>query len=322
MTTLTDRYVWAATRSVPDSQRTDLERELRERIGDATDALVETGRAPGDAERMALVELGDPAALAASYVDRPLQLIGPRYYLTWWRLMKTLYSVVLPIAVAAVAFAQVLSGAQVGEVIGSAIGVGISIAVHLGFWTTLAFAVLERSPAKGADLVWTPDLLPPLPELSRPGRRSELIGSLVFLGIFAVVIVWQHFGLPWVDALETIPLLDPDLWTFWIPYFLVLIVLEMLFAIAIYAWGWNWWLAAANLVLNVAFTVPALWLFTTGQLINPEALEAMGWPWGDAGEVIVPLIVVVVVGVAVWDVIDGVIKTVRAHGAGRVAAAA
>ena len=322
MTTLTDRYVWAATRSVPDSQRTDLERELRERIGDATDALVETGRAPGDAERMALVELGDPAALAASYVDRPLLLIGPRFYLTWWRLMKMLYSVVLPIAVAAVAFAQVLSGADVGEVIGSAIGVGISIAVHLGFWTTLAFAVLERSPGKGADLVWTPDLLPPLPELSRPGRRSELIGSLVFLGIFAVVIVWQQFGLPWVDALEAIPLLDPDLWTFWIPYFLVLIVLEMLFAIAIYAWGWNWWLAAANLVLNVAFTVPAVWLFTTGQLINPEALEAMGWPWGDAGDVIVPLIVVVVVGVAVWDVIDGVIKTVRARGAGRAAAAA
>jgi hypothetical protein len=322
MTTLTDRYVWAATRSVPDSQRTDLERELRERIGDATDALVETGRAPGDAERMALVELGDPAALAASYVDRPLQLIGPRYYLTWWRLMKMLYSVVLPIAVGAVVLAQLLSGADVGDVIGNAIAVALSLAVHLGFWTTLVFALLERSPGKGADLVWTPDQLPQLPELSRPGRRGELIGSLVFLGIFALVIVWQQFGLPWVGALEAIPLLDPDLWSFWIPYFLVLIVLEMLFAIAIYAWGWNWWLAAANLVLNVAFVVPAVWLFTTGQLINPDALEAMGWPWGDAGEVIVPAIVVVVIGVAVWDVIDGVIKTVRARGAGQVAAAA
>ena len=316
MTTLTDRYVWAAMHSVPEAQRTDLDRELRERIGDATDALVETGRAPADAERMALVELGDPAALAASYVDRPLQLIGPRYYLAWWRLLKLLYSVVLPIAVAAVAFAQLLSGAGVGDVIGSAIEVGFSIAVNLGFWTTLAFAVLERSPGKGADLAWTPDLLPQLPELSRPGRRSELIGSLVFLGIFALVLVWQHFGLPWVGALEAIPLLDPDLWSFWMPYFLVLIVLEMLFAIAIYAWGWNWWLAAANLVLNVAFVVPAVWLFTTGQLINPEALDAMGWPWGDAGDVIVPVIVVVVIGVALWDVVDGVIKTVRGSRAG------
>lgn len=316
MTTMTDRYVWAATRSVPEAQRADLERELRERIGDATDALVETGRAPDDAERMALVELGDPAALAASYVDRPLQLIGPRYYLTWWRLLKLLYSVVLPIAVAAVAFAELISGADVGEVIGSAVAVGFALAVHLGFWTTLAFAVLERSPGKGADLTWTPDLLPQLPELSRPGRRSELIGSLVFLGIFALVLVWQHFGVPWVGALEAIPLLDPELWSFWIPYFLVLIVLEMLFAIAIYVWGWNWWLVAANLVLNVAFVVPALWLFTTGQLINPEALDAMGWPWGDAGQVIVPMIVVLVVAVAIWDVIDGIVKTVRGSRAG------
>ncbi|WP_159605130.1 permease prefix domain 1-containing protein [Agromyces humi] len=316
MTTLTDRYVWAAARTLPEAQRAEFERELRERIGDASDALVDTGRAPADAERMALVELGDPAALAASYVDRPLQLIGPRYYLTWWRLLKLLYSVVLPIAVAAVVLAQLLSGADVGDVIGNAIAVALSLAVHLGFWTTLAFAVLERSPGKGADLAWTPDMLPQLPELSRPGRRSELIGSLAFLGIFALVIVWQQFGLPWVDALETIPLLDPDLWSFWIPYFLVLILLEMLFAIAIYAWGWNWWLAVANLALNVAFVVPALWLFTTGQLINPEALEAMGWPWGDAGEVTATVIVVVVIGVAVWDVIDGVIKTVRGSRAG------
>ena len=86
----------------------------------------------------------------------------------------------------------------------------------------------------------------------------------------------------------------------------------MLFAIAIYAWGWNWWLAAVNLVLNVAFTVPALWLFITGQLINPEALDAMGWPWdADSEWVVTVLIVIGVVGVAVWDVIDGVIKTVR-----------
>ena len=320
MTTLTDRYVWAAARTLPEAQRAEFERELRERIGDATDALVDTGRAPGDAERMALVELGDPAALAASYVDRPLQLIGPRYYLTWWRLVKLLYSVVLPIAVAAVVLAQLLSGAEAGDVIGNAIAVGLSLAVHLGFWTTLVFAVLERSPGKGADLAWTPDMLPQLPELSRPGRRGELIGSLVFLGIFALVIVWQQFGLPWVDALETIPLLDPDLWSFWIPYFLVLIVLEMLFAIAIYAWGWNWWLVVANLALNVAFVVPAVWLFTTGQLMNPEALDAMGWPWGDAGEVIVPVIVVVVIGIAVWDVIDGVIKTVRGSRAGAMPA--
>ncbi|AWB95985.1 hypothetical protein DCE93_10170 [Agromyces badenianii] len=315
MTTLTDRYVWAAARTLPETQRADFGRELRERIGDSTDALVETGRTRADAERMALVELGDPAALAASYIDRPLQLIGPRYYLAWWRLLKLLYTVVLPIAVAAVAFGQVLGQEPVGQIIGSTVAAAIGIAVHLGFWTTLVFAVLERSPGRDAEIPWTIDMLPEVRDAGRSSRTADLVASLVFLGLFAAFIVWQQFGLPWAAVAEGVPLLNPQLWSFWLPYFLVLIVLEMLFAIAIYAWGWNWWLAGANFVLNVAFTVPALWLFTTGQLMNPDALEAIGWPWDvDSEWVVTTLIVVAVVGIAIWDVIDGVIKTVRGRG--------
>ena len=63
--------------------------------------------------------------------------------------------------------------------------------------------------------------------------------------------------------------------------------------------------------------MPALWLFATGRLFNPAALDAIGWPWGDAGEVIVPLVVVLVLVGAAWDMVDGVVKTVRARGASR-----
>ncbi|HEY9323543.1 MAG TPA: permease prefix domain 1-containing protein [Agromyces sp.] len=324
MTSLTDRYVWAAARTLPETQRAEFDRELRERIGDATDALVETGSSPADAERAALTELGDPAALAAQYIDRPLQLIGPRYYLMWWRLLKLLYSIVLPIGAAGVLLGQLLSGADIGEAIGATVATAISIAVHLGFWTTLVFAVLERTTAEasqpGTVTVWTLDMLPALPEPAKTSRLGELIGSLVFLGIFAAAIVWQQFGVVFHDGVrESIPLLEPALWSFWLPYFLALIALEILFAIGLYAWGWNWWLAGANLVLNVAFTVPALWLFLTGQLISDEALEAMQWPWGDSGPVVVATIVVVVIGVAAWDVIDGAIKAWRATRARRAA---
>ncbi|MDR6904732.1 hypothetical protein J2X63_000418 [Agromyces sp. 3263] len=316
MTTLTDRYVWAAARSVPEAQRTELERELRERIGDETDALVEGGRSPIDAERAALTELGDPVALAARYVDRPLQLIGPRYFLVWWRLLKLLLAVVLPFAALGIAIAKAVAGADIGEIIGSAIGLTISVAVHIGFWTTLIFAVLERTPApagrRGIDAPWTLDMLPALPEPAKASRRGELIGSVVMLVVFAGLIVLQQFGVPWIDDLESVPLLDPALWSFWLPYFLGLIVLEILFAFALYAWGWNWWLAGANLVLNVAFAVPALWLFLTGQLLNPAALDAMDWPWGQSGPIIVAIIVVVVIAAAAWDVVDGGIKAWRA----------
>jgi hypothetical protein len=99
-------------------------------------------------------------------------------------------------------------------------------------------------------------------------------------------------------------------------------VLELLFAGAVYAWGWNWWLVGANVVLNIAFAVPALWLFTTGQLVNEAYLDAAGWPWGEAGGIIVRVIAVLIVVIPVWDVIDGVIKAARARPAARVSAAA
>ena len=93
-TTLTDRYVAAAMRTVPEKQRDDLGAELRASIDDQIDARVENGEPHGDAERAVLTELGDPDKLAAGYTDRPLYLIGPRYYLDWWRLLKLLLWIV------------------------------------------------------------------------------------------------------------------------------------------------------------------------------------------------------------------------------------
>ena len=321
MTTLTDRYVWAAGRSVPESQRAEFDRELRERIGDASDALVEAGSSPAAAEVAALTDLGEPAALAASYVDRPLQLIGPRYFLTWWRLLKLLLAVVAPIATAGVMLAKLLSGASVGDAIGEAIATGFSVAVNLGFWTTLVFAIIERSPSSPPVSTWAPEQLPQIPDAGRSHRLSDLIASTVFLVFFAGAIVWQQFFSVYTDdAGQPIPLLDPALWSFWLPYFLGLIVLELLFAGAVYAWGWNWWLVGANVVLNVAFAVPALWLFTTGQLVNEAYLDAAGWPWGEAGGIIVTVFAVLIVVIPVWDVIDGVIRATRASSARRCGA--
>ena len=93
-TSLTDRYVDAAMRTVPENQRDDLAAELRASIDDQVEARVEQGDARDAAERAVLTDLGDPEKLAAQYTDRPLWLVGPRYYLTWWRLTKLLWAIV------------------------------------------------------------------------------------------------------------------------------------------------------------------------------------------------------------------------------------
>ena len=58
--TLTDRYVEATLRRLPEGQRPDIERELRASIADAVDGRVEAGRRTGRCGAAVLTELGDP----------------------------------------------------------------------------------------------------------------------------------------------------------------------------------------------------------------------------------------------------------------------
>ena len=93
-TTLTERYITATIRSLPATAQADVRAELEASIADAVEARVEQGEPREAAEHAVLTELGDPGVLAAGYADRPLHLIGPRYFLVWWRLLKLLLWIV------------------------------------------------------------------------------------------------------------------------------------------------------------------------------------------------------------------------------------
>ncbi|MGV0108706.1 permease prefix domain 1-containing protein [Arthrobacter sp. CP30] len=316
MTSLTDRYIWAAVRTVPESERPDLELDIRDLIEGAVEARTATRHDPAAAERDALSELGDPERLAADYVDRPLTLIGPRYYLDWLRILRTVLLIVVPLATVAVLVVQLLTTGSIGGAIGSAVSTAITATVHIGFWTTLLFVVLERSGTTDGTMEWTVDRLPDLPDHDRSARLPEFIASLVFLGLFAGAIVWQQLrSVVRDEAGGAVPLLDPALWSFWIPWFLGLIAAEALFALRVYRRGWSWWSAVVNLVLGLAFAVPALLLWAGGRVLNPAFTDAVGWDpavaagggWTAGG-----IVVAAVVIIAAWDVADGFLRAHRA----------
>jgi len=314
-TTLTDRYVWAVVRTQPEAARADLEAELRERIADAIDARLADGVQEDVVERVVLTELGDPDRLAASYSDRPLQLIGPRYYLAWRRLLRLLLWIVLPIVAVAVPMGQVIGGEPVGTIVWGAIWIPFTVGIHLCFWVTLVFAILDRMPQRIEGVgEWSPEQLPELPTSQQRMSRGELTASLVFLPLVAVTLVWQQFN-PFVRDAEgaPIPALDPALWTFWLPYLLVLMTAEVVFAIALHRrGGWDWGFAIVNVLLNAAFAVPALWLLTTGQLVNPAFVEAVAPDVeADSWRVVTVVLVFVFGALAAWDTIDGFLKLRR-----------
>src|SRR5690606_37564303 len=229
---------------------------------------VEQGESRDVAERAVLTELGDPAILAAGYADRPLHLIGPRYFLTWWRLLKLLLWIVPICAMGGVAVAEILANATIGEVIGEAMVVGITVIVHVSFWVTLVFVILERT---GADtgVRWDVDQLPE-PQPDGVGR-SDMIGSLVFLGLAAGAVLWDALRGFVRDDGEALPILNPELWPWWMLGLLLIMVAEAAVAIGVHlARRWTVGFAVMNTVLALAFAVPAMYLLLTGQIVNPE----------------------------------------------------
>lgn len=322
--TLTERYIGATIRSLRPETQDDVRAELEASIADAVEARLDQGESPDAAERAVLTELGDPGLLAAGYADRPLQLIGPKYYLTWWRLLRLLLWIVPTFAAAGVALAKILEFATIGETIGAVVVAVITSIVHVGFWTTLVFALLERT-ATDPGTTWNVDQLPE--PVERGAGRSEVIGSLIFLALAAGAILWDALRGFVRDDGAPVPILDPALWPVGMSVLLVLMLAELALAIAIYRRGrWTVGAAIVNTVLAIAFVVPATYLLVSGELVNPAFLQylavehASEMAQADAGaaeqggvlRILSVILGVVIVGSGIWDVVDGWIKTARA----------
>lgn len=305
--TLTERYISAVVKSLQESQD-DVRAELEASIAEDVEGRVGQGEDREDAERAVLTELGDPAVLAAGYADRPMHLIGPRYYVMWWRLLKLLLIIVPTVVAGGSVFGQLIAGTGPGTIIGQTVLAVMMSALHVAFWVTLSFVILERS---GADLGmrWTLDDLPD-PRPTSTGRGEPIV-ELVFLLVFAAVILWDALrGLVPIGG-ETLSILNPDLWPWWIAVLYGLIALQAAFALTVYLRRrWTLALAVLNAVLAGLFMAWVLVLLVHGELINPEIVTVLqeNRVDDDALHVLAVLIGFGSAALAVWEVIDGGLK--------------
>jgi hypothetical protein len=314
MNDLAERYVQAVLRAVPSSQRADLEREIRALVADAIEAKAgETGSNATDAERAALADLGDPALLAGRYTGRTAYLIGPSVYPEWRRILSILLPIIVPVIGAVVLAANLLGGSTVGEAIVDGGSTAFNVAVQTLFWFTVVFAVIERTSGSTTlePQPWSPDSLPEL-ESDGATSTSDFIGTVVANVLLLVGLLVVQLRSPIVIDGANVPLFDPALWSFWLPWFIVVTLLEIGLAVAIYARRrWTYGYAIANALLGAAFAIPAVYLLANGLLFNPVIVDAIteaGGTWLEATTVITG---VVIVGIVVFDAIDGFRKVHR-----------
>ncbi|NLU65510.1 hypothetical protein HCA61_25105 [Rhodococcus sp. HNM0563] len=313
--TLTDRYVATTLRRIPGDKRDDIDRELRGSIADAVDARVESGADPVDAETEVLTELGDPDRLAAEYLERPLYLIGPGLYLDWRRLLSVLLWIA-PIPGVVVLVVDLLDGASSGEAVASGIWTAAVVALQIAFWTTLVFAVLERNGHRRGNLTgeWTVERLPEA-DTNRRVSLGDTVWTIAFLVVgLAVLFLQRNYSAYRYPDGSSIPILDPDLWSFWLPALIAVLVLSAVFEVVKYAVGhWTVTLAVVNTVLNLLFTIPLVWLASIDRLFQPDYFEAAFGDTGDSMRVANTIVIVVAIGVAVWEIGEGWWKVLRSR---------
>ncbi|MEU7892443.1 permease prefix domain 1-containing protein [Nonomuraea sp. NPDC049152] len=310
--TLTDRYVEAALHRLPERQRPDIEKELRASIADAVDDRLDAGSDPAEAELAVLTELGDPARLAAGYADRPLQLIGPALYLDYTRLLTALLATVVPAVAAAVGLVRTLQGGTALPVIGDTVGAAFTAAVHLAFWTTLVFAIIERTSAPRRTPIrpWTPAALPEPP--SRRARYGELVTETVLFVLITTFVLLSPVVSTETDAHgEPIGVLSPWLWETGVVYlFLALVVATLAFSFVRYYARWSVPVAVTGSIADLAAAIMLIWLAATHRVLNPAFVQAAGWPssvpqWIDTG------LVVLSVGTLIHIVTQGISRALR-----------
>lgn len=311
---MTDRYVSAALRGVREEQRSDVGAELRGSIADAIDAKVEQGEPADLAEREVLTDLGDPARLAAEYSGRPLHLIGPAFYPEYIRLLKLLEAIVVPTIAVVVGMASAMASADPTQAVLTALSAAFSVGIQLAFWVTVVFAIMERSGAEArrSTTAWDVNDLPAVPD--RRVGLGETVVSITALVFVIWLLVWQPgYQATLAVGGASIAILNPALSSFWIPFLVGVLLASIALEVVKYRIGsWTLPLATTNTVLSLAFAVPAIWLVTTGQLLNPEFLSAVSI--GEFPELVtaIPSLIAWIIAIAsVVDISEGWWKVLR-----------
>ena len=132
------------------------------------------------------------------------------------------------------------------------------------------------------------------------------MASVVFLVLVALALVWQQTSSPVTSDGESVPVLDPALWSGWIPWLLLVLAAQAVVAVLVYRRGrWSRGLALANIALDLAFAVPLLLLLRAGSLFNPAFVDVLvEGGWADAERDLNLSTAIGVVVVLVWSVVE------------------
>ena len=315
-----DRYIHEVQRRIPEKQRHDIGKEMRSTIED----MLPQNPNEHDVKNV-LNELGNPAKLASHFNERPMYLIGPRYFDLYHTLFKMIAPIALIISLISL-FGQYFGPlseevnfpSMIGSLILDGILIIIDVAIQLFFWLTFIFTVMERlSPRSEEPLTtsfreWTADDLKHvgLSSAQPPFSKFYILVRLCWLAIWATVYFnANHLIGVYEYGKLTIPVFNQNILQSYWPLVVLVIVGELitLFVKALEE-KWTGKVAMLQIGLEIITTVIFVFIITRAKLFNPEFAPFMASIFNTTATDLMNLIIfgaiavsILATGLAVYD---------------------
>ncbi|MFD1850928.1 HAAS signaling domain-containing protein [Oceanobacillus bengalensis] len=328
-----ERYIYAVTQKLPQSQREDIAVELRGLIEDMIEERVQDKEAMEKDVEEVLMELGNPRNLAQKYRGTKKFLIGPELFDSYILVLKiVLISVAFTMAISFLIQIIIEPISILDHFIDLIVSTVTAIPMAFG-WTTFGFALAERfGEINQVDLQmdkdWKPSDLAPIPDPKGRIKRGDPIAGIIFYVFFIVFFSFStnYFGI-WIfnDGYRgTIPFINEEVNNI----YLLLIILILLFGVLkeslklIYG-KWTSQLVLFSAIVNFISFIAVVLLISEPGFWNPDLMNGLVQQdvlieGSEAYEIVTTIWqettkwmpILVAIGL-VWDVIDGVIKVKR-----------
>ncbi|MGE8207311.1 HAAS signaling domain-containing protein [Heyndrickxia sp. NPDC080065] len=293
-------YIQEVSRRLPEKNRGDIALELRSTIED----MLPENYSEEDVKAV-LEKLGNPVTLASGYRERPMYLIGPRYFDVYVTLLKMILpiaaviSLITMIAKYVIGFSEeqldlnfVLShiGEGISRIISDGIQVFFEVGIQVFFWLTLVFAILERTD-KGKDKQpltaslkkWTPDDLKNISYIPKKKAISkfEVFGNLMWTAIWATLYFYANYLLGVYkegrNGIEFVaPTFNQDVLLQYWPIVVIVIGLEIALSLYKLIKGqWTKKMAICNTVLQLIGTITFILIIVNPNLLNKDFIAFM-----------------------------------------------
>lgn len=326
---LIDRYIYAVTQKLPQSQREDIAEELRGLIEDMLEERIGNGKVTESDVEEVIFKLGNPKELADKYRGTKRYLIGPEIFDLYLLVLKIVLIVVIASISISFLVQIILNPFSILE---SFIELLVSIVTGLPMafgWTTLGFVMAEMYGGfKEKDLLeqeWRPLDLPPIPNKKRQIKRRESIVSIIFYAMILVFLTFSsdYFGI-WVfrdEVNHVVPFLNEQTYGTYL-LFIILILGVGIFkeCLKLISGKWTYKLVVFTTFVNAISMLAILFMINGPDFWNPEFMNelvkanvvtsdsegfhAVQKIWD---QLTYWILVLMMVGL-VWDAIDGLIK--------------